>query len=223
MHDKIGKRYIELKKQGHVQKGCKPNKDGVANIKGYLSSNPKIMWILKESYDLFNSGNPQGGGGTFDNKMFEDYWSQMWQCMAQINYAIHNNFNCLKQIDLKTAKEELKQIAYINVGKLPAFKTSSDSKLKKCYNDWKLILKEQIKLYKPDVIIFGKTFIHFKEDPLFENVFKITEKPMYTKNGQWFAYTYKTNNMILIDAYHPARKGKKYIINVIKAYQKARA
>mgnify|MGYP006873137254 FL=1 len=39
-----------------------PITDGVADIPAYLSSKPKIMWILKEPYDDFTiSGKPKGG------------------------------------------------------------------------------------------------------------------------------------------------------------------
>ena len=65
MHKKIVQYAAEqgLIKQKPV---LEPICDGVADIKGYLSSNPKIMWLLKEPHDDFTAnGNPKGGGWPF--------------------------------------------------------------------------------------------------------------------------------------------------------------
>ena len=63
-------------------------------------------------------------------------------------------------------KEVMSQIAYINLNKMPANKTSSDDLLEESYKNWKTILMAQIELYKPQVIIFGNTFKFFKDDLL---------------------------------------------------------
>lgn len=52
----------------------------------------------------------------------------------------------------------LKQIAYINISKMPNLTNSKDSEIAKFYEIWKEILFTQIKTYSPDIIIFGNTF-----------------------------------------------------------------
>ena len=56
--------------------------------------------------------------------------------------------------------------------------------------------------------------------------FKITDKAIPTISVQWNAYVYKKDNMILIDAFHPSRKGGEdsghdYVTCIINAYKKA--
>lgn len=208
-----------------------PVLDGVADIEGYLSSNPKIMWLLKEPWgDSTPAGNIKNRlwsfseyFGDIENETLKD--EQMWQVIIQVNYAIRNglNWNQLEYIeDNPDMRDELKKIAYINLSKMPGNTTSSDSHLKECYPLWKDILFEQIELYKPDIIIFGNTLPYFKED------LQITGEPLYkTTSGKWNAHTYKQeDNRILIDAYHPSRKGGEdgshdYVTAVVKAVRKA--
>ena len=204
-----------------------PIYDGITDIQGYLASNPKIMWILKEPYDDFTiTGRSKGGNWSFtEHFQNDDVWKDedMWKLMIQINYAIHNDLKW-KELDYieknPEMAEELRRTAYINVGKMPAEPTSPNNHMQDCYIIWKDILFEQIKLYKPDVIIFGYTFYLFKED------LGITDKPVSTVAGQWFSNFYRKDDMILIDAYHPSRKGGEdgshdYVTSIINAYKKA--
>ena len=144
------------------------------------------MWILKEPWHLYTaSGNPKGGDWYF-TKHFNtpEVWKdqEMWKVMIQINYGIRNNLKWseLDFIDNKPEmSEELKKIAYINVGKMPAQPVSPDGHMLDCYNTWAEIIHKQIELYSPNVIIFGKTFEYFYE------YFKINEKPISTVSGKW--------------------------------------
>ncbi|WP_027727998.1 hypothetical protein [Treponema sp. C6A8] len=225
MHDKIYKHALNnglIKQKPFIE----PIYDGVADISSYLLSEPKIMWILKEPYDDFTiSGKPKGGSWYLTEHLKNPMiWKDlnMWKVMIQINYAIHNN---LKWCELdyieknKEMAEELKKIAYINVSKMPADTASPNVHMWECYEIWKNILFEQIILYNPDIIIFGYTFQFFKDD------LKITDKPISTTSGQWSTDIYRKENMILIDAYHPSRKGGEnssynYVTSVIKGYKK---
>ena len=73
---------------------------------------------------------------------------------------------------------------------------------------------------KEAISIGGNTFQFFRGD------FKIEDKPVPTVSGQWNSNVYKINKMILIDAYHPSRKGGEdsgydYVTSIVKAYRKA--
>ena len=230
MHRKI-KKYAE---DNHLTKRkpiLEPIYDGVADISAYLNSSPRIMWILKEPYAEFTeSGKPKGGGWKFTThfKNYKNVWhdQDMWKLMIQINFAIRNH---LKWSELDFIEynpemaEELKKIAYINVGKMPGYPESPLPHMQECYNIWEPILKEQIELYNPEVIIFGYTFY------LFYDYFQIEEKPITTVAGNLNSNVYKKKNRILIDAYHPSRKGgensslgKDYVTSIVKAYEKMR-
>ena len=226
MHDKI---FNHAKENNLIKQKplLMPIYDGVADIKAYISSNPKIMWILKEPYDDFTSTGKARGGDWYFTEHFKNtnVWKDqdMWKLMIQINYAIRNNLKW-KELDYiennSEMAEELKKTAYINISKMPANTISPNDRIRTCYTIWKKILFEQIDIYKPDVIIFGYTFQFFKED------FKITDKAIPTISGQWNADVYKKDNMILIDAFHPSRKGGEdsghdYVTCIINAYKKA--
>ena len=58
----------------------------------------------------------------------------------------------------------LRNIAFVNVQKLPAKTRTSDAALKNAYQKNKEILLEQIATYRPDIIIGGKTLHLFKDD-----------------------------------------------------------
>ena len=222
----------------NIGDNAKPIYDGVADIEGYLKSDPKIMWLLKEPYD--ESGKFTGGGWSFISNIFNDpksnnpnkpkdcFWtSTMWQLIIQINYAIHNGYRPwgdIPPIDNEIANE-IKKSAYINLSKMPADSKSSNSRLSDCYQIWKDTIFRQIDIYKPDIIIFGKTFQFFKDNPRFKGA---TLCKKTRKKWPVLAYISK-DNTILIEAYHPARKGgensnksgRNYVDNIIKAVKYA--
>lgn len=205
------------KKHNLIDANIKPIYDGVADIEGYLKSSPKIMWLLKEAYG-------EGGWSLADkNNYWENFWasSSMWQQMIKINYAIHHNYITWREIPQinEDIANELKKSVYININKMPGNKKSPPAHLKRCYNNWRDVLVEQIKLYKPEIIIFGYTFWLFSEDPFFDGY-----KYLITFNDKkWGASAHKKNDIILIDAYHPAQKGdgKYYVDNIVKAVKYA--
>ena len=226
LHERI-RQYAEDKNLTREKPVSKPICDGITDIKGYLSSKPKIMWILKEAYgDSTLTGKITGGGWKFCEKFNEDNFLKdfdMWKIMIQINFAIRNNKEW-KEIDYIENQpdmiNELRNIAYININKMPGRSESNDKDLFDSYKIWKDIIDEQINLYEPELIIFGKTFQFFKED-----YFHITEKPIRTVSGKWYSELYKKNGKILIDAFHPSRKGGEdtsynYVNSIINAYKK---
>ena len=226
MHRKI-KKYAADNGLTKQKPKIEPIYDGVADIHAYINSSPRIMWILKEPWHLFtDSGKPKGGGWKFTDhfKKYPDVWQDedMWKLIIQSDYAIRNHLKW-KELDFieknQEMVEELKKIAYINVGKMPGYQESPPNHMQECYNTWQPILEEQIKIYDPEVIIFGYTFY------LFQDYFKINEKPITTVSGNWNTNVYKKDNRILIDAYHPSRKGgentsKDYVTSIVKAYEK---
>ena len=62
----------------------------------------------------------------------------------------------------------LKSIGIININKMPGNSRSNDKDIAEKYEFWKPLLNWQLKVYNPDIIIFGNTFQYFKND-LFSN------------------------------------------------------
>ena len=195
-----------------------PITDGVCDFEGYLKSNPKIMWILKEPNGQCPNGELEDGGwsiveDSFRNDLEGTAKQPTWQTIIYVVFGylnglmyddmeyIHNNIEMAKVIQ---------RIAYLNVSKMPGYNTSNKNNIEQSYAQWKPILDKQIETYNPDVIIFGYTFEHFRTHFEKKSLVQIGNIPSWID-------VYKSDNRILFDAYHPSRKGREYIDSLIAA------
>ena len=200
-------------------KDSEPITDGIVNIEKYVNCKYKICWVLKEPYD---EDNGTGGGWslTKDGLAKDDFSpgnSPTWQPMIYTTYSLLNsfiNYNDMEYIrDDPEMSNVLKYIALININKMPAFHRSNDSDISKKYESWRPLLHWQLKIYNPQIIIFGNTFQYFKKD------LEINDDEI--KNRDYVDYIIK-NKKIYAHAYHPAQTvitREQYvqgIINVIK-------
>lgn len=210
LHEKIRRRATEL---GHNPEKVVPIYDGVADAKGYLSARQRLMWVLKEPYDDFDeTGEPRGGGWT----MFKDVADG--KTLAQsvnANPALRNVAYASRAILdgtesygdepwISDAPEDyeraLRGVAYVNVGKMPAGRTTSDDRLASCYAQWKDILHEQIDLYDPETLVFGNTLQSFAADMGID-----LDKPVQTvKSGCSTVNIYVWRGKRIVWAPHPA-------------------
>lgn len=206
--------YEQAERDGLSTPDCLPITDGLYSAECYLNSSPRILWILQEPYDdSDDNGQPYGGGWSLpvDTYNKDDTWKNA--TMQYIIYSMFAFYNHYKYEELDwlrdnpTMQEVLKRIAYINVGKMPAYPTTPTNRVADCYAIWKNILLEQISLYKPNFIIFGGTFDVFKKDLFGEESPSVLRK--YIKDDINYINVYKMNDVIMLSAYHPkARKPK---------------
>ncbi len=101
------------------------------DAEAYLTSKPKVMWILKEPYDDFDAeGMPAGGGWT----MFKDFGegdtlAKAVNCNAalrNVTYASHAILNGIGPYaklpwitdESATYERTIRSIAYCNIGKM---------------------------------------------------------------------------------------------------------
>lgn len=189
---------------GLSSKTLSPIYDGVADVNAYLKSSPKIMWILKEPYDGINekTKEPEGGGWTLmkDLKKHKKYplKKSLPRTLQRIIYATEGIVEGYKyeEMDYYYKPEMYKylfQIAYINLSKMPAGTRSGDMTEK--YLIWKDLIFEQIKLYNPEIIIFGGTFQYMRQD------IHINNEPL----ARGLVDIYKQDKRLLVHAYHPGR------------------
>ena len=149
-----------------------PIYDGVTDIKSYLLTKPKVMIVLKEPYDDTSKDDlgriiPYGGGWDFPlllKKQSEDHaWpNRTWQRVIYAIYGFRNGKHYSEMDYIRNDPEMgdvLLNTCWINLSKMPGLTSSSDNKWMKAFDDnWKDIFVEQVRLYNPDVIIFGGTF-----------------------------------------------------------------
>lgn len=193
MDDKI---YSHAKEKGLISSEIEPICDGVCDIETYVRSTPRIMWILKEPYD------DNGGGfsipGELDDAL-KDPTYKLTITQKKIIYVMEGIRNGETYDDMHwyyepEMLEHLRNIAYINLSKMPGLSYSGDMTEK--YNLWKDIVQEQIEVYDPEVIICGGTAKWLDPD-YDEQVYIDTENA-----GQFGCY--KLGNRLIIDVYHPA-------------------
>jgi hypothetical protein len=206
---------------------AEPIIDGIVNINQYLKAQPKILWILKEPYDEEEDGLASGGGWHFSRDFLgrDDFYQIMgaskntWHPIIYVSYGILNNF--LQYIDMDYIRDDLsmveaiRQIAFINVKKLPGFTRTDDfGIIRESYNKHKSILHKQINTYDPDIVIGGSTM------PLFYEELGIKENDIIGFGSVNYAIK---NNKIFIDAYHPGQTQVTrdiYVNDIIQASQR---
>jgi hypothetical protein len=174
------------------------------------------MWILKEPNGQTEKGIEKGGWAipeeSFTN-LEETAGQPTWQVMIYVMYGYQNGlkYDDMDYIHNKIEMAKVMQsIAYLNVSKMPGYNKSVKSNIEQRYTQWKPILNKQIETYAPNLIIFGNTFDHFKNDFKIRGLEKIGNIPGWID-------VYKSGQLIILDAYHPSRKGRDYVNTLIEA------
>ena len=182
-----------------------PIYDGVFDDAMYAKS--RICWLLKEPYDdKDENDNPVVGGWSIPKDCFEkdDAWKvPSWE---PIIYTMYGILNGMKYEDMDYISPDngmvdvLKYILYLNLSKMPALHSSSDSKLWEKYQIWKDVLDKQIEHYDPAIVICGSTF-NFIKDDIARDAQLIKEFPFSSNMG-----IYKSGNRYFIATYHPNQR-----------------
>ena len=212
------------KKCGLLINDAEPIYDGIADEDGYLKSKLKVAWVLKEPYDWIDEeGGPGGGGWSIVKDCFlkhDENWvtkegrnqwvNPVWQKVAYIMYGFRHSKHWADMDwirDNPSMMDEIKSIAWINVNKMPAHTNSCDGNYRWLYeNVWKDVVKKQLDIYSPDVIIFGYTFHCFKDS--------YGTSLVEVSSNDWVNH-YRVGKLHLLDTYHPGRKGGEYVDDVI--------
>ena len=209
---------IKLKANGDIKNYQNPMYDGPLNIEEYFKSDLKIIWVLKEAYDGpdgscsgWNYAEAVGGN---PNAYLLTKLNKTWLPIAYTSFGIQNKLkrNEMKKVrdDLNSYHEALRKISLVNINKLAAVNETSSpySQVKKAFARFKQILKKQIEILEPDVIIWAGT-----DDWMWQLFGNSILKEERGKNTIW-----KLGKVILIPAYHPANtkiKNENYIDDII--------
>jgi hypothetical protein len=203
IEDQIWADYVD------VNDKCEPIIDGIVDVEKYLNSKFQILWILKEPYDDEEDGLASGGGWHFANDFLAPagFYKRMgrsrttWQPIIYVTHGLLNDFMNFDDMDYirdnQSMTEIVRQIAVINVKKLPGFTRTNDfGPIWTAYDKHNELLHKQIDTYNPNIIIGGSTLHLFykqldlkKED---EKTFGCVEY-------------YEKDTKIFIAAYHPAQ------------------
>jgi len=201
-----------------------PNKeflfiDGPFDIKKYYESKTKILWLLKEPYDSRpeSKKKEESFRSIFNWKkthLIEIKSNKTWIPILYVSHGILNNITGGELLSKKPAEivDTFSNIAIINVSKIPAKTTTKWNDLVKSYKKNETLLKKQIEILNPDILIFGNTF------DLYKNIFKTkTEIKEKTKTRK---VLHNSKEIKLINTHHPAviMGYKKYVNQVIESH-----
>jgi hypothetical protein len=137
-----------------------PITDCVVDIDRYLSSSPKMLWILKEPYDDL-SGDPCGGFSLTQDVLAKRKFGNKrpFAPIAYVTYAVFHYFLKWSEIEYVTddpmVGDSLKNIAYINVNKFPGKTRSNPESIAFYYRRNCELLRKQIAIINPDIVIAG--------------------------------------------------------------------
>ena len=201
-------------------KDIAPICDGIADEEGYLNSTMRVAWVLKEPYDdKDDNGKPCGGDWSLPKDCFTlnklskvetVLDNPVWEKIAYVMYGFRNKMRFGDMPDMRavpTMLQEIRNIAWVNISKMPAHTTSSDYWVRLAYKRyWKEVVNFQLKTYAPNVIIFGYTFPCFD---CYENAAKRDDL-----SNEWVT-CYSLGKQFLLDTFHPGRKGGDYVDAII--------
>ncbi|MGZ2371758.1 hypothetical protein ACXR6G_18410 [Ancylomarina sp. YFZ004] len=191
--------------------------DGIVSPSHWFASDIKILVIMKEAYgggfwNIAEQISADDGilkvGGTA---------SQGTQNrLAEWVFAIRQGLNNSK-LDIESekakgyfkARKYMLEIAYVNLKKINGNNTSSDTDIKTHVSNYKYLLKEQIELIKPNMILCGGTF-HFIDGVLIDKCQPIAG----------LQNCYHNSKYTVLSTYHPAARNAHIVAEEL--YQKAK-
>lgn len=154
----------------------KCNSDVVIDPYSYFNSAlPRILWVLKEPY-----GN-DGINQAYDKQRatcISDIWrngdnSGKQTFLPMIKLANYIAGNGLQYKTVQSYTYFKQTTGYINIKKVPGKSRSSDTEISSSFliPEYNSMINSQVKIYNPDVIIFGNTFSCISQEFLKNNSF----------------------------------------------------
>jgi len=203
--------------KNHYNKNTGLNFDGLINEEKYMNLPIKILYILKETWSVSEHNNYSitkdiNEWVCKNNELFANKTSskKMFDRLSEWSYGILNEIYDFDEVqkqlnELITYHKPLCQVGYINLSKeLTIDSTTSFAKVKQYLENNHKLIKEQIKLFKPDLIItcgvYGEYGIADEICALFE------KKPEWFDGGANGSSIINIDNkkVGLISSYHPA-------------------
>lgn len=175
--------------------------DGIIDFDRWEYADVKIMLFLKEAY--------KEDDDIFDNicSLIRNRWDgpkyKIWWTVSYWLYALQKLFKNgeipslpSNETEYKECREYLLSSAVVEIKKSDGEKTSSYEDLEEYIKKDKELLREQIDLINPQIIICGYTFGHFKK------LWSGKDIEPFGKTG----LVYKVGKYFVIDWWHPANQ-----------------
>lgn len=166
--------------------------DGIVSPKTWeTQTTPKVCFFLKEAYtkqDKYNLVNDLHNNNP---------WT-MWRKVAIWTQAIHNAFYGMVEYNDSVIRENEKQaiecISVVNIKKSNGQKHSDYEDLKKYAEEDNVMLKQELEIINPDIILCGNNI----------SLLKLVLGEELQNEDTWDNMIAKWKNTLVIDYYHPA-------------------
>lgn len=173
--------------------------DGIVNIKIYSKAKIKVLYLLKE----VNGGKDWNLRDYLNNNASR---FQTWNNIARWQYAIENFqednlWSKVQNVNEEFRKEQVRKIAVINLKKVPGTEKSKMAEIRKfAWNDREL-LKRQISLCEPDIVVCCGTGEIVKEFKLVDNEYFKN----WSKSSANIEFHLTKKNSLIISHCHPQK------------------
>lgn len=197
--------------------------DGIIDPEKYLNAQDHILWILKEA-------NSETDSWSYLEKFKDKEW--LYRCgksVPTLRRVIYTTYGILRECNWKEIPdasseksfEPLQEIAIINIKKIPGGSISESNEIKQSYHDYQELLKKQIEVYNPNIIIFGNTLQYFHKSDF--DKLETVEK----QNSEYGNAFYDTGDKLYIHTWHPAVRGAGFtdedyvmdIVNIVRNWK----
>ena len=224
LQDEQEKIYGEIDRIG---RGANPDvgcfHDGVAFPDEYLGARTKILWVLKNSYDETDEdGNPASDGQDIRCWFGSPHGTPMFTKMVLVSYCLERGIGRYDDsllADRDAVLRSLRKTALVDLSKLPGASSVTDRQLKEEFVLFQDVVRRQLDLYAPDIMIFGNT-LHLCHG-LFEGLDYKTPLHSYIENGDCLlrSFTDAGGKHLYLEAYHPSYPGgyARYVDVILRA------
>jgi hypothetical protein len=175
-------------------------RDGIISLDDWNSVPLKILFFNKEAY---SKKNPRydlredlRGSAPFNSWWSATRWIYLLFKLYE-NIDLHVDIPVLKWQD---ANKLIRRVATINIKKSKGKSVSDNNELNNYLNHDGSLLKQQIELINPNIIMCGKVFHFYKNLYNTDKFIKLTEK------------AYLHNDRLIIDFWHFANRKKKELV-----------
>ena len=179
--------------------------DGIVDEEAFLSSSPKLLFVLKEVND------PNGGG--WDLRDFvkaggrADTWDNVTRWVEGIRRIAEDiSWNELFEVDQVRRQRALRSIAAVNLKKSPGSHTTDGAKLYKIADEDKVFLNRQFSLYEPDLTICCGT-----SEP-FHLLVPMCKHPQWKITRRGVTYHEHKPGRFVVDYSHPQARVASHIL-----------
>ena len=125
--------------------------DGIVCEESYENTNPKLLFVTKEP------NHPEGSG--FD---FREWWSESVEYafstrLSEWSYGVQNGFPALSEFDKDESNKlaSIRSISFMNLKKVGGSGSSDPNVIRSNADRDKDLLRRQIEIINPDVIVGG--------------------------------------------------------------------